>query len=204
MTTAVTLAAIRRRYGVTFDGPQPIAIPAPRRDLPRLCRDLGMRRGVEVGVWKGAYSEDFCRALAPAEWLAVDPWCPSAAYREPKNDATLLRQAYVEARGRLEPLGAQLLRASSLEAAAHVPDRSLDVVYLDGNHAADFVRADLEAWTPKLRPGGLLAGHDYRVPPASKPFLQVKPVVDAWVVAHAIAPWFVLTGDATPSWFWVV
>jgi hypothetical protein len=199
-----TLQAIQKRYGVSLDGPFPIRLKAGRSDLPKLCQSLGMRRGAEVGVWKGAYSEEFCRAMPGVEWTCIDPWAPYADYREKKNDAALIADAYAEARRRLTPYGCTFLQASSLEAAEQIAEGSLDVVYVDANHEAPFVRQDLEAWTRKLRPGGILAGHDYRVPPESKPFIQVKAAVDQYVKDAAIAPWFVLAGDRTPSFFWVV
>jgi hypothetical protein len=200
-----TLNAIQKRYGVSLVGPFPIRLKAGRSDLPKLCRELGVGRGAEVGVWKGAYSEEFCRAIKGVEWLAIDPWAPYADYREKKNDATLIRQAYEETLTRLALYGdARLVKESSVDAAALIPDGSLDVVYIDGNHEAPFVRQDLETWTPKLRAGGLMSGHDYRVPPESKPFIQVKEAVDQYVSDHAIAPWFIFAGDKTPSFLWVV
>lgn len=201
---SATLQAIQNRYGVSLDGPFPIRLKAGRSDLPKLCRDLGVRRGAEVGVWKGAYSEEFCRAIPGLAWMCVDPWEPYADYREKKNDATLIASAYEEARNRLAPYRCSFMRASSLEAAAQIEDGSLDVVFIDGNHEAEFVRQDIEAWTPKLRSGGIVSGHDYRVPPESKPFIQVKAAVDQYVSDHAIAPWFIFAGDSTPSFLWVV
>jgi hypothetical protein len=198
------LRAIVDRYRVRLDQPGPIRLPAGRADLPKLCRVLGMTRGAEVGVWKGGYSLEFCKAIPNLEWLAIDPWAPYADYREKKNDATLIAQAYEEARAKLAPYRCTLVKASSLDAAADVPDASLDVVYVDGNHEAPFVRHDLEAWTKKLKPGGLLCGHDYRVPPESKPFIQVKAAVDQYVSDREIAPWFIFAGDKTPSFMWSV
>lgn len=199
-----TLHVIQKRYGVSLNGPFPIHLKAGRSDLPKLCRELGVHRGAEIGVWKGAYSEEFCRAIPGVVWFAIDPWAPYADYREKKNDAGLIAKAYHEAIGRLAPYGTQLLKASSVDAAVDIPDESLDVVYIDGNHEAPFVRQDLETWTPKLRPGGLMSGHDYRVPPESKPFIQVKAAVDYYVSDRSIAPWFIFAGDSTPSWLWVV
>lgn len=198
----VTLARIAARYRTEADSSGLVKLAAGRSDLPLLCRDLGFRRGAEVGVWKGAYSEEFCKA--GLQWTCVDPWAPYADYREKKNDPLLIGEAYQEAQRRLNGYACTYLRMSSLEAAEQVPDGSLDVVYIDGNHEAPFVRADLEAWTRKVRPGGILSGHDYRVPPASKPFIQVKDAVDRYVAELGIAPFFVLAGDSTPSFFWVV
>lgn len=199
-----TLQAIQKRYRVSLNGPFPIQLKAKRSDLPSLCREIGVRRGAEVGVWKGAYSEEFCKAIPGVQWTCVDPWAPYADYREKKNDATLIANAYAEAMERLAPYDCAFLRASSVEAAESIPDGSLDVVYVDANHEAPFVLEDLKVWTKKLRSGGILAGHDYRVPPASKPFIQVKAAVDQYVSEHAIAPWFIFAGDSTPSFLWVV
>jgi predicted O-methyltransferase YrrM len=39
-------------------------------------------------------------------------------------------------------------------------DGSLDMVYIDACHRYDDVLSDLERWWPKVKPGGILAGHD--------------------------------------------
>ena len=54
-------------------------------------------------------------------------------------------------------------RQSSLEAAERFAAGELDFVYVDGNHRYEFVKADLEAYAPKIRAGGFLAGDDYGV-----------------------------------------
>jgi hypothetical protein len=51
----------------------------------------------------------------------------------------------------------------SVEAAPHFEDRSLDFVYLDGNHAVNSVRQDIAVWWPKVREYGIFCGHDYNV-----------------------------------------
>jgi hypothetical protein len=37
----------------------------------------------------------------------------------------------------------------------------LDFIYIDGRHDYAGVKEDVEAWYPKLKEGGLFAGHDF-------------------------------------------
>jgi predicted O-methyltransferase YrrM len=60
------------------------------------------------------------------------------------------------------------LRLPSVEAAKTFADKSLDFVFIDGDHAYESVCADIDAWLPKVKPGGLLAGHDYPYPPVAR------------------------------------
>jgi predicted O-methyltransferase YrrM len=52
---------------------------------------------------------------------------------------------------------------SSLDAATIVADAAFDMVFLDASHALADVSADLAAWMPKVRAGGVLCGHDCEV-----------------------------------------
>lgn len=51
--------------------------------------------------------------------------------------------------------------AGSVNAAKHQADGSLDFVFIDADHTYESVLADIDAWLPKVRSGGILAGHDY-------------------------------------------
>jgi SAM-dependent methyltransferase len=57
-----------------------------------------------------------------------------------------------------------LVREGSLRASAMFTDASLDLVMIDGKHNYRDVKADIKAWMRKVRPGGLLAGHDFCSP----------------------------------------
>jgi predicted O-methyltransferase YrrM len=51
--------------------------------------------------------------------------------------------------------------SDSADAAAKFPDNWLDAVFIDADHSYAAVRRDIDAWLPKVRPGGIIAGHDY-------------------------------------------
>lgn len=64
------------------------------------------------------------------------------------------------------------IRVDSVKGASFYPDKSLEFVFIDANHEYEAVKADLEAWYPKVKPGGHIAGHDYISDP------RVKQAVD--------------------------
>ena len=56
---------------------------------------------------------------------------------------------------------AVLHRNASAEAAAEFPLASIDLVFIDARHDWPFVAEDLALWAPRVRPGGIVAGHDF-------------------------------------------
>jgi len=52
--------------------------------------------------------------------------------------------------------------------AQQYADNSLDFVFIDAGRDYDSAKADILGWWPKVKPGGLLAGHDIRHPPIDK------------------------------------
>lgn len=53
-----------------------------------------------------------------------------------------------------------------------------DLVLVDGDHTYEGCKGDIEAWLPRLKPGGILALHDYRKPDENKPHPGVDKAVD--------------------------
>lgn len=124
-----------------------------------------MKIGVEVGVFEGRFSRWMLDQWHACEaYYMVDLWAPQSHYRQMDAaplDENLRRMQ--NARKNVEPYKdkATLLRNSSVDAAARFADASVDFVYLDARHTYDAISEDLEAWWPKVRPGGILAGEDY-------------------------------------------
>jgi hypothetical protein len=209
VTTMTALDWLRQREVITSEDALPIQLQMSRNDLPILCRDLGFTKGAEIGVWKGAFAAQFCTANRAMHMLCVDPWSSYPAWKDTKNEMPLpeaklfMAAAYRDARNRLEPLNTTIVRNHSKYAVKDVPDGSLDLVYIDGNHVYDAVTQDVTLWAPKVRSGGILAGHDFR-DFANKPTIHVKQAVLDYTSKHGIDPWFITAADRTPSFLWVV
>lgn len=55
----------------------------------------------------------------------------------------------------------EIVPVDSLNAAARYPDVHFDFVFLDSSHLYDATKAEIRCWYPKIKEGGVLAGHDY-------------------------------------------
>lgn len=181
--------------------PEPIREPVGRLDgLASRIETSGYSTLVEVGVERGLFSEALLTRCPSLQVMAVDAWCPYAGYRVHVS-AEKLAEIEADARRRLSAFGGRvsIRKGWSVAIAAEMAPASVDVVYIDANHTRPQVRADIEAWWPIVRPGGILAGHDFRRRQPDEHF-QVVEAVTSWIAARSISPWYVLTGDRSPSW----
>ena len=196
---------LRKFFNVSTDSPSPIWIHgAGRADLAKFYEARGFKIGAEIGVRRGEHAELMCRTIPGLELLCVDPWTPQPDYLEKTNTESKMQAAYDEASSRLAGFKCQFIQHTSAVAVTIVSDHSLDFAFIDGNHRKDSVLFDVVAWSKKIRPGGILAGHDY----VSRPddHIEVKDAVDAYTEQHRVKPWFVLSGvkgDKMPTWLWV-
>jgi len=62
----------------------------------------------------------------------------------------------------------KFLEMDSISAADHIPDRSLDYIFIDGDHSYAAVSRDLRAYWPKMKQGAIFAGHDWNLPDVSR------------------------------------
>ena len=122
----------------------------------------------EIGVYRGEFSQHIIRLCKPDRLVLVDPWAWTDRVNKPmKRDKTKpLGQEVYEYVVTLfaSDKRVEIHRKPSVEAAPTFADGSFDMVYIDGNHKYASVVNDIREWLPKVKPGGVLAGHDYRFP----------------------------------------
>jgi uncharacterized Rossmann fold enzyme len=195
----VALAQAMVRLGCTFmvsghgllptlaANAQPEVTPADLRAKSILDRlkDRSHPVGAEIGVFAGELSSRLLQRGDLSLYL-VDSWATSSgdsSYAQSDDFHAKLSQGEQErfygiARDLTAFAGprAKILRKTSVEAAAEIPDASLDFVFIDADHSYEGCKADIEAWAPKVKPGGLIAGHDYEN--TAFPKFGVKRAVD--------------------------
>ena len=132
--------------------------------IPQLLNQLCPGgKGVEIGVFKGEFSKHILENWDGTLYL-VDPWreLDFESYNDASNHANH-NTAYLETMSNIKGFEdrAFMIRALSDQAVELFPNNSLDYIFIDGNHAYDWVKKDIEMWWPKLKKGGIFAGHDY-------------------------------------------
>jgi hypothetical protein len=103
------------------------------------------------------------------------------------------------------------------EAAQCFDSSSCDFIYLDANHSYLSTKSDLASWYPKLRKGGVMAGHDYfdaradkqgepiffshlcSIPKEDLTSFGVKSAVDEF--AEKLDVRICVTNEPLPSWY---
>lgn len=165
-----------------------------RYGFARKCNQMGLiGYAVEVGTDRGVFASAFIRDWEGKHLYCVDPYRP---YDEmPGNrlgDLVMASMVLNQYSARLKMVG-----CDSVEAAAKLyPGRTFDFVYIDADHSEYAVRADIAAWWPRVRQGGILAGHDY-----ATHYYGVKAAVDDFVAANGVE--LNVTDDDPQSWWFI-
>jgi hypothetical protein len=147
----------------------------------------------EIGCAYGGFAREVLARWKGKAYHMVDPWAAQSkeVYRE--NTEGVNYDGYFSDCLKLaqQDPRVNLIRALSVDGANRIADNSLDLAYIDGNHAYDAVRPDIETWYPKVRPGGLIAGHDYGNDTNWPHFCEVKRAVDEFMASREMT--FVFT-----------
>ena len=141
--------------------------PRRREDFPAFLIRRGLTGlGVEVGVWHGGFAEHFAEHWKGRKLYLVDPYlrecCVKTVWTE-LTEQTVFDAAREAAHRCMKRFGdaVEFIEKPSHTAAQHFEDDVLDWIYLDAAHTYQEVSSDLADWWPKLKAGGVFAGHDY-------------------------------------------
>lgn len=140
--------------------------------FPKLIDAMDLKTGIEIGVDKGGFSNHILNRSKIQTYYCVDTWQDNfgSNYRPGEYDKDG-NVRYQEARKTLcehiQSNRAIMLRMTSLFASSSFGNQTLDFCYIDGDHSLEGIYLDLKAWVPKIKTGGIIAGHDYKDGPKS-------------------------------------
>jgi|WetSurSiteA1Bulk_404760.scaffolds.fasta_scaffold11811_4 hypothetical protein len=177
-----------------------IEIEDDRNALPRIFKQKGYKVGAEIGVDQGKYSEVLCRENPEAKLYAIDPWKVYRKYAD-ITDVNDMEKRFRHARARLRGYNCQIIRESSEGAIRHFKLDSLDFVYIDGNHAYEYVLWDLRHWLKIVRVGGIVSGHDYTMRKHKYVGVDVKRAIDKFLEEEGIEEFYLFTKPVKSTWY---
>eukprot|EP00798_Chlamydomonas_sp_ICE-L_P000371 gene371-1759_t len=139
--------------------------PPSREDFGRMLESLGgFKVGVELGVQRGNFARHMLNTWPSAEkYYLVDLWAQQENYVDGANvDNRAQEEIMQRAQANLKQYKhtTVFIKDFTSKAAAQIPDL-VDFVYVDARHDYCGAMEDMETYWPKIRPGGIMAGHDY-------------------------------------------
>lgn len=153
----------------------------------------------EVGVFKGKFSVEILKRN-PKKLFLIDPW----AHQDDKfynSDKTNVNSKEFDrifgnvTKGFSGDKRVEIVRKFSFDASRDFKDNHFYFIYIDAIHDFKNVLADMEAWFPKVRPGGWLCGHDF-----SGGWPEVKKAVGAFQGRHGLNLGLITIGKRSASW----
>lgn len=169
--------------------------------LLTLLLTCGHAHGAEIGVFEGDTTEALLAHLPELELLiCVDPFerYPAFDASTPKKEGKVATADLVKVKAafkdRIAPYSSKcnFMNEYSSTAASAVPSDFLDFVFIDGNHAYEYVKEDIQLWAPKVKPGGLIVGHDYVAKPGYGVIQAVNEMFSRFYVDRKSTCWYVV------------
>lgn len=154
--------------------------------------------GAEFGVDAGDNAADLIRYANADQIYLVDFWSvngnrPGYEDWKRKKGAVLIRFADQIAAGKVT-----VVDSPFEEFLAGIPDGYLDWAYLDGWHRYHNVTKDCADILPKIKRGGIFAGHDFKVEPADWGTGCPRAVLE--MVQNGVGPLLGLSNEENPDW----
>ena len=103
--------------------------------------------GIEIGCFKGEFARYLLGKLPLLKLTSIDPWC---YWKEVEVNTEFSQERF------------RLLKLHSDE-AAKILSAEYDFVFIDGDHSYEQCKKDILNYSRLVRPGGIIAGHNYHI-----------------------------------------
>ena len=116
---------------------------------------------VELGCQKGKSITTICLGSGSTDVTVVDKWCGNV--NEQKRFHGLIDIIdFIYNLDRGVGFVPTIIYDDTWNASKRFEDESIDFIYIDAEHKFEYVYRDIVNWYPKMKKGGIFAGHDYQ------------------------------------------
>jgi len=115
---------------------------------------------VEIGTQRGSNARSICNNLNVKKIYCIDPYGGYSEICQGKEYSFNFLPFLKIAKSCLKKYPVKFIILESAKAIKYVPNK-IDFIYIDGNHDLTYCYNDIRMYYKKLRPGGILAGHDF-------------------------------------------
>lgn len=131
--------------------------------------------GIQIGSYQGEGTELFLKSGAFKTLYCIDPWESGYDQRDQSADDRIFAAEQKFDKRFANNYIVKKIKAKSNDVVTKFEDESLDFIYVDGCHTYESVKDDLNNYIPKVKKGGIIAGHDWcqNWPGVSKAVMQV-------------------------------
>ncbi len=141
------------KYNLKPEHVQNLKVLADRQELLKYLPPRGIV--AELGVDQGEYSELIYKLNKPQKFHLIDAW-GSSRYNKQKQE--LVERKFSDQISRKE---VEINLGFSTEVVNDFDDAYFDWIYIDTDHSYEVTKEELELWFPKVKQGGIIAGHDF-------------------------------------------
>jgi predicted O-methyltransferase YrrM len=143
------------------------------KDLP----SVSSLRMIEIGSYMGESTQMFATSNIFSEIKCIDPFHGDEEFNSIMNYTweQVKSQFHINT-NRFNSV--KLYEGMSYDLVDKFEDNKFDFIYIDGEHTYEAVKRDIQLYLPKLRKGGIIAGHDYSVGSDDLPWPGVNRAVN--------------------------
>jgi len=135
-----------------------------------ICSHVKQGTIIEIGCFKGRSTASWIKTAIRNhnEVYIIDNFfgginAETEASKIQRKDGNKIKEIFIE---NMEQLGVHrsdyhLYHCNSIDAIKYFKDNSIDMVFVDSDHAYESVVSDIKNWWPKIIKNGILSGHDY-------------------------------------------
>jgi hypothetical protein len=151
--------------------------------LIELCKEHGFTSGAELGVQRGNNLAQVLQGVPELKMVGVDTWLEKQDRFTYCNDPSLdinnfeVWHTFEDAERVCRPYSdrVRLVRESTTKAVSQFKDGEFDFIFIDASHQYEDVKRDIIDWSPKVRIGGYIVGHDFNMPGVREAVQETKP-----------------------------